>query len=254
VDAIYIVVSTKEVSLMARTPVLPRFDIPRAGRALSTLMANPDDLPQVFTLIESLSGTAPHRLLLGFKLSKHGRRLLRERPDIAPILADRDGLRALPDGSLGRAYLAFVEAEGISPAGIRAASLEGMSGGPRLASFEYLHMRMRDTHDVWHAATGYKGDVLGELALLAFTLGQHWNTGVAFIVFAGLLKGLGRGEWRLLLDGHRRGRAAAWLPAEDWESLLPLPLAEVRARLSLGAPAEYTPVRTAELRAEGVLA
>jgi len=239
---------------MARAPYLPRFNLPRAGRALATLLDDPDDLPQVFTLIEALSGTAPHRLLLGFKLSKHGSRLLRERPDISKLLADRDALRALPAGSLGRAYLAFVEAEGISPAGIRSASLEGMSGDARFETFDYLHMRMRDTHDVWHAATGYKGDVLGELALLAFTLGQHWNTGVAFIVVAAVLKGLGRGEWRLILDGHRRGRAAAWLPAQDWESLLPLPLAEVRKRLSLEAPAEYTPVRTADLRAEGVLA
>jgi ubiquinone biosynthesis protein COQ4 len=239
---------------MARSPILPRFDLPRAARALSTLLENPDDLPQVFTLIESLSGTAPHRLLLGFRLRKAGAKLLRERPDIAPLLSDREGLRKLPAGSLGRAYLAFVEAEGISPAGIKEASLEGMSEKPRIASFEYLHIRMRDTHDVWHAATGYKGDVLGELALLAFTLGQHWNTGVAFIVFAGLLKGLGRGEWRVILDGHLRGRAAEWLPAQDWESLLPLPLEEVRARLGLRAPAEYTPIRTADLRADGTLA
>jgi ubiquinone biosynthesis protein COQ4 len=239
---------------MARSPVLPRFDLPRAGRALSTLLDNPDDLPQVFTLIESVSGTAPHRLYLGFKMSAAGARLLRERPDIAKVLADRDGLRALPAGSLGRAYLAFVESEGISPAGIREASLEGTSHRPKLASFEFLHMRMRDTHDLWHAVTGYKGDVLGELALLAFTLGQHWNSGVAFIVVAGLIKGLGRGEWRLVWDGHRRGRAAAWLPAQDWESMLALPLAEVRERLSIGAPAVYTPVRTSELRAEGLLA
>ena len=33
-------------------------------------------------------------------------------------------LRALPEGSLGRAYLSFVESEGISPEGIRDASLE----------------------------------------------------------------------------------------------------------------------------------
>jgi ubiquinone biosynthesis protein COQ4 len=239
---------------MTLSAVLPRFNLPRAGRALSTLLDNPDDLPQVFTLIESLSGTAAHRLFIGFKLSKTGARLLREQPDIAPLLADRDALRALPEGSLGRAYLAFVESEGISPEGIQAASDVGMSKAPRLAVFEYLHRRMRDTHDLWHAATGYKGDVVGELSLLAFGLGQHWNTGIAFIVFAGVLKGLGRGEWRVILDGHRRGRGAAWLPAQDWESLLALPLREVRERLSLGAPAVYTPVRTSDLRADGLIA
>jgi ubiquinone biosynthesis protein COQ4 len=232
--------------------VLPRFDLPRAGRALAALIRDPDDLPQVFTLIESMSGTAPHRLLFAFRRSESGARLLRDRPDIVPLLSDRAGLRALPEGSLGRAYLAFVESEGISPAGIKTAS-EGLVIDPRRAAFAFLHQRMRDTHDLWHAATGYKGDVLGEASLLAFTLAQNWNTGIAFIVAAALLKGFGRLETKVIRDGYRRGREAAWLPAQDWESLLPLPLDEVRTRLKLGAPAVYTPVRTSELRAAGMI-
>ena len=237
---------------MLTSLALPRYDFPRAGRALAALLRDPDDLPQVFTLIDSISGTAPHRLLRGFQRSPVGARLLRERVDIAVTLCDREALRALPAGSLGRAYLAFVEREGISAEGIRQAS-EVQCDRPRPAAFAYLHERMRDTHDLWHAATGYGGDVLGELSLLAFTLGQHWNIGVALIVLAGVLKGLGRGETATIRDGFKRGRAAAWLPAQDWESLLALPLDEVRERLKLGAPPQYAPIRTAELRAEGLL-
>ena len=231
---------------------LPRYDFPRAGRALGKLLRDPDDLPQVFTLIDAISGTAPYRLLRGFRQTAIGARLLRERPDIAPLLCDRASLRALPEGSLGRAYLAFVEREGISAEGIREASL-GQPDRARCAELDFLRQRMRDTHDLWHTATGYQGDVLGELALLAFTLGQHWNTGIALIVLTGMLKGLGRGETAVIREGWRRGRAAEWLPAQDWESLLPLPLEEVRARLRLGAPPRYVPIRTAQLRAEGVL-
>jgi ubiquinone biosynthesis protein COQ4 len=215
-------------------------------------MRDPDDLPQVFTLIEAISGTAPHRLLRGFGRTAAGRRILREEPDIVPILADRSTLRALPEGSLGRAYLAFVESEGISAEGIRDASLKNRKLSVPEA-FAYLHGRMRDTHDLWHAATGYKGDVRGELALLAFTLAQNWNAGVALIVATAIVRGLGGGATEMIRDGYRRGRAAAWLPSQDWESLLPLPLHEVRARLKLGAPAEYVPLRTTELRAQGVL-
>jgi ubiquinone biosynthesis protein COQ4 len=231
---------------------LPHYDLPRAGRALSALMRDPDDLPQVFTLIESISGTAPHRLLRKFRRSEVGRRILRDEPNIVPVLADRASLRALPEGSLGRAYLAFVESEGISPEGIRDASLRNREREVPEA-FAYLHCRMRDTHDLWHAATGYKGDVRGELALLAFTLAQNWNTGVALIVVTAIVKGLGGGATEMILDGYRRGRDAAWLPAQDWESLLPLPLATVRARLELGAPAQYIALRTTELRAQGML-
>jgi ubiquinone biosynthesis protein COQ4 len=230
--------------------VLPRFDLLRAGRALAVLLRDPDDLPQVFTLIDSISGTAPHRLLFAFRRTESGTRLLRDRPDILPILADRPTLRALPEGSFGRAYLAFVESEGITPEGIKSAS-QGIT--PRTGAFAFLNQRMRDTHDLWHAATGFKGDVLGEASLLAFTLAQHWNTGVAFIVVAALLKGFGRMETAVIRDGFRRGRAAAWLPAQEWESLLPLPLEEVRARLQLGAPPVYTPIRSSQLRAEGVI-
>ncbi len=231
---------------------LPHYDLPRAGRALSALMRDPDDLPQVFTLIESISGTAPHRLLRRFRGTDAGRRILREEPDIVPVLANREALRAMPEGSLGRAYLAFVESEGISAEGIRDASVKNRERRIPEA-FAYLHCRMRDTHDLWHAATGYKGDVRGELALLAFTLAQNFHIGVALILGTAIVKGLGSGATPMILEGYRRGRAAAWLPPQDWESLLPLPLHEVRSRLKLGAPAEYVPLRTTELRAQGVL-
>jgi ubiquinone biosynthesis protein COQ4 len=234
---------------------LPRFDLPRAGRALAAIMRNPDDLPQVFTLIESMSGTAPHRLLRRFKRNPTGAAILREERNIVPLLADREGLAALPEGSLGRAYLAFVESEGISAQGIVDASVTGevASGSYRAEAFRYIHMRMRDTHDIWHAATGYKGDVVGELALLAFTLAQNWNSAVAMIILAALAKGLTGGDVRTVVDGFRRGRAAEWLPSQDWESLLPLPVDEVRRRLHLGPPAIYAERRTTELRAQGVI-
>ena len=238
---------------MSGSFVLPRFDILRGGRALAALLRNPEDLPQVFTLIDAISGTAPHRLLLGFKLRKSGRRLLRDRPDILPRLADRASLRALPAGSLGRAYLGFVEAEGISPEGIRDASAQGVEAPTRSEVFGYLRTRMRDTHDLWHAVTGYQGDVLGELSLLAFTLGQHWNTGVAAIVAAALVKGFGSTDTRVIREGFVRGRGASWLPAEEWETLLPLPVDEVRARLGIGPPPVYEPVRTVDLRAQGLV-
>jgi ubiquinone biosynthesis protein COQ4 len=238
---------------MNSTFALPHFDLPRAGRALSALLRDPDDLPQVFTLIDAISGTAPHRLLRGFRRSESGARLLRDRPDIVPLLSNRDWLRSLPEGSLGRAYLAFVESEGISADGIRTASIEGVSRERRPADFIYLHHRMRDTHDLWHALTGYKGDVLGELALLAFILGQHWNTGIALIIGAALLKGWSTDVSRMVRDGYRRGREAEWLPAQEWESLLALPLTTVRGRLKIADPPRYTPLRTTQLRAQSVL-
>lgn len=222
----------------------------RALRAARILARNPDDLPQVFTILESLQGRNLHRVRARMLQSPGGRRLLEGKPDIVDRLADRAALARLPEGSLGRAYLAFVESENISAEGIRAAAAEGkVREVPFPPPYDYVNARMRDTHDLWHAVVGYRGDVLGEAALLAFTLAQVKAPGIALITAIGLLKTRGFPEARaLILDGFRRGREAAWLPAQEWESLLALPLTEVRRGLTLGAPPVYTPVRSSELR------
>jgi len=226
----------------------------RAMRAARILAADPDDLPQVFTIIESLSADTLSRIARRMNASERGRRLLAERPDIVDRLADREGLARLPEGSLGRAYLAFVEREKISADGIRAAAKQGATHASELpAPLDYVHARMRDTHDLWHAATGYAGDVLGELALLAFIFAQTHNPGVALILAVGVSKTLGFADGpsarKTMRDGFRRGRKAAWLPDQDWEAMLALPLEDVRRRLRLEEPAEYTQVRSAEIKA-----
>lgn len=242
------------MSLAAVIPPLPRVQVLRAGRALAKLLRDPDDLPQVFTIIESMSGTAIHRLVLGFNLGTEGRKLLKERPDLGAILADRARLRAMPEGSLGRAYLAFVEAEGISAEGIRDASQVGRQPANLNAQFGFVRDRMRDTHDLWHAVTGYKGDVLGELSLLAFGLAHNWNIAIAAIVVAGILKGYGTSDVGMIADGYLRGRKTSrWFPALAWEALLERPLEEVRRELGVSAVPAYAPVRTTELRAQGVI-
>src|SRR5690242_8484573 len=145
----------------------------RAFHAARILASDPDDLPQVFTIIESLSADTLHRIAARMKRSETGRRLLATRPDIVERLADRAALAKLPEGSLGRTYLAFVEREKISADGIRAAASRGMTSWDALpAPLDFVHARMRDTHDLWHAVTGYSGDVLGESALLAFIFAQ----------------------------------------------------------------------------------
>ncbi len=242
-------------------PTRSQLEPRRALRAIRALLDNPEDLPQVFTIIESLSGPAPALLLGRFRRTPSGARILDQRPDIVTILDDRDGLRRLPEGSLGRAYLGFVESENISAAGIRAASAAGGFRPPRSSEFEFVKDRLRDTHDLWHALTGYQGDLVGEAALLSFILAQTWNPGVAFIVATALVKTHGqpdpaqRSEMRrLIVDGFRRGRAAAWLPAQEWEVLLARPLDDVRHRLGIEPPPNYEPVRPADLRAAAMAA
>ncbi len=227
-----------------------RVEAPRAVRAAQALFADPDDLPQVFTLIEALSLNTLARLERKMQRRDGGRQLLRTRSAITALLEDREALRRLPEGSLGRAYLAFLESEGITAAGIREASTRGENRHRHLTPGQaYVGDRLRDTHDLWHAVTGYCGDVLGETALLAFSFAQTWNPGIAIVLVVGLLKIRNAPAARaLVLDGFRRGRRAEWLPGEVWEELLAQPVAVVRERLNVGAPPVYTPVRSSELR------
>jgi ubiquinone biosynthesis protein COQ4 len=233
-----------------------QFEPRRALRAARILSADPDDLPQVFTIIESLSVDTLHRIAARMKRSPSGRRMIAARPDIVARLADREALARLPEGTLGRVYLDFVTRENISADGIRAAATQGMAHAADMpAPLDWVHARMRDTHDLWHAVTGYSGDVLGETALLAFTFAQTWNPGIALIIAIGLSKtvnapnGNGAESRRTILDGFRRGAKAEWLAGQEWESLLELPIDEVRRRLSLEAPRVYQEVRSSELKA-----
>jgi ubiquinone biosynthesis protein COQ4 len=227
----------------------------RALRAARALATDPDDLPKVFTIIEALSGNTLHRTARRMREGAAGRRMLATRPDVVARLADREALARLPEGTLGRAYLSFVERESISPEGIMAAGEKGMTKEvPMPAPLDWVHGRMRDTHDLWHAAVGYSGDVLGETALLAFTFAQTWNPAIALIIAIGLTKTMhsplgGAAARQTILEGFRRGRKAAWLPGQEWEEMLALPIAEVRRRLSLGAPPVYTEIRSAEIKA-----
>ena len=131
--------------------------------AARILASDPDDLPKVFTVIESLSVDTLDRIARRLRKSEAGRKMIASRPDIVDRLADRDALARLPAGSLGRAYLAFVERENISADGIRAAATAGMAHAADMpAPIDQVHARMRDTHrDLSHAATGYSGDIVG---------------------------------------------------------------------------------------------
>lgn len=226
----------------------------RAGGAVTALLRNPDDLTQVFAIIDSLSHPTHRRVLRRLRGTEQGRALIAERPNLAARLADRQALARLPDGSLGRAYLDFMEREGISVDGILAASKAGERDVHTSADLAFVPERLRDTHDLWHAVTGYHGDLVGELCLLAFTFAQTGNPALALIVTGGWAKGFLRGRLGMVRDAYRRGRSASWLPAVAWEELLPLPLTAVRAALGVDDAPSYTPVRSHELRAQGKLA
>jgi ubiquinone biosynthesis protein COQ4 len=225
----------------------PRLRPWKAARAMRALLRDPDDTARVFDVIQALGGRSGERAFERFRSSEVGARVLRERRDLLAALSDREALLALPPGSLGRSYAEFMGREQISARGLAEASLAAGPPDPALSAERRLFgARLRDMHDLWHVVTGYGRDLLGEATLLAFSYAQTRNRGVGFIVATAWWRARRAPAFRRMLrDGYRRGRRAAWLPAQDWEALLARPLAQVRAELRVGEPPRYEPVRSA---------
>lgn len=220
-----------------------------AARALRAIFADPDDTKQVFRIIEALQGPSLARTHSRLRQTDSGRKLLRERPDLLPLLCDRGWLASLPDGTLGRAYLDFVRAEGITADGLVEASLVRTPMDD--SGLSWVRDWLRDTHDVWHAVLGYRGDVVGESALLAFSHTETGNWGVGLVAAVAWIK-LGRetdpalGAQHTVAEGRRIAQNCAWFVDVPWHEWLERPLEDVRRDLGITKPVEYHPIAASE--------
>ena len=213
-----------------------------AAKALVRTFRDEDSTEAGARFVSALDGNTRERNFQRFRSDPIGARILAERPSLVDRLCDREGLRALPEGTLGRAYLEFVEAEQISSEGLLEVVREASTRGDLDEERRFAEARFVCMHDLAHVATGYSRDILGELALMSFTFQQDRIPG--FAVFLGLAYAFGGlrvpGTRELIRHGWKRGRDAVWLRAQNWEELLELPLEEVHERLRIGPPPVYT--------------
>ncbi len=220
-----------------------------ALRALRNLIADPERTDEVFVITRALAGDSIERGHARFARTEVGRAVLTERRDLVARLSDRAALALLPEGSLGRAYLKFAEAAGITADGLVEASEPVDGQYSYLTEDEGLYgRRLRDQHDLWHVVTGYSTRPFGEVCVVAFSHAQTHNLGLGVIALIGAMKVASEARkagqpasaiFKAAWQGWRNGRRAEWLPAQDWEALLAEPLASVRARLGLRAPTRF---------------
>lgn len=215
-----------------------------AFKALRALLRDKEDTAQVFRIVDALGGPAFAKLYRRFRQNPGALGLLGRERSLCDVLSDRAYLGSLPEGSLGRAYLAFVEREQLTADGLVAASEEGQPN--RLVEDPLMRRfgeRLRDSHDLYHVLGQYGRDGMGEVCVLAFTHGISGNPGLLLVILGGIHKfrqelpnqpimGMAWQAWKI-------GRAATFLPAADWEALLPLPINEVRRQLNIGTPTLY---------------
>ena len=227
--------------------VQPRFRPFKAWSHMQKLLENKEDTEQVFHIIEALNGRAQVSNLANFADSEAGKTLLLRKEYLPPLLDDHAWIRDLPEGTVGRAYIDFMEREGLSAQGLVDES-EKMR--LRRGDVEYdddlkwYGNRLRDTHDLFHVLTGYGRDALGEACVLGFTYSQNPGLGVIFIAFMAarqLNKHLPKEAHIMdcLWEAKRNGKAASRIIREDIIALLHEPLEDARKRLNIARPAAY---------------
>jgi ubiquinone biosynthesis protein COQ4 len=216
----------------------------RAVRNFQKLMNDKEDTAAVFKIFESLPSKDFLTRVADLSLSERGEHLRSTEPFLPEILDDHAALRRTPKGSLAHAYCDFMEAEGLSAAGLVAES--DRAGRPRYPDLvEWFINRSRDTHDLFHILTGYGRDALGEASVLLFTHGQSPSQGHLLIGYAGAanIKKMAKGSrapiFGAVREAHRTGKGAPQLMAQPIRQLLERPLADVRAELRIPEPDQY---------------
>ena len=212
---------------------------------MQNLIADKEDTSQVFQIVEALNGNAVVRDFERFMASEIGPQLLAERQFLPDMLDDHAPIEQLPEGTVGRAYLTFMQREGLSAAGLVAESEIQRDNDAEYDDDLLWYMnRLRDTHDLYHVLTGYNRDALGEASLLGYTHGQHRGRGISFIAFMGgreISKHAPR-EARIkdvIAEGRRNGKAAKRIIEQDISALLREPIDAARARLNIAKPVLY---------------
>lgn len=229
----------------------------KAWRHFRQLIANKEDTEQVFHILEALRDNRFAQSAERFFAEPVGKKLLAERQYLPAILDDHAKLRRLPEGSVGRVYVDFMEREGLTAQGLVDEFDKFRLGQPRYDDMLELYgNRLRDTHDLFHILTGYGRDALGEQCVLAFSYSQTPSWGTLFIAWAGareIRKGFGNRYpiYGAVREGQRIGRVARQIAHQDIEALLAEPIDAARKRLGIAEPTVYNQVH-AMMRADGI--
>jgi ubiquinone biosynthesis protein COQ4 len=195
------------------------------------LVKHPEHLGRVFEISDALTHQRMDVLAKmrdHFATSPVGREAIREKHRLRFDLRDLD---ALPRGTLGRAFADHMRANGLDPAAIPTLRGDG--------DLMFVRAHLYETHDVWHAVTGYDTDVAGELGLQAFYAAQAPG-GLPLVLLAmGFLNtaiySLDDRERRLdaIARGWDMGRRASPLFGVRWDKLWTTEIGEVRRSLGI---------------------
>jgi len=235
----------------------PKWHFVKAWRHFSNVRKDKEQTDEIIGVFDALPWRAAAESASSFLRSSQGQAIYQSEPYLPDILDDHIALRQTPKGSFAHAYCDFMEREGLSAAGLVAATGNDRNGQPLFNDgVEWYNDRLRDIHDILHILTGYERDPLGEQCLLAYLFHQRPSLGHLAISTAGtlLMKVQLKTEapiLRALFEAHRHGRLCTRIVEQSIREILPLPLTEVRERYNVPEPLWYKKVHDV-WKSEGV--
>lgn len=206
----------------------------RALLSLVRLIRDPNRLGEVFSLADHLlDASTPERRaeLIDHirRASPQAARAFAERPRVGKF--DLKELAALPKGSLGQVFAAHMEKNGLDPSALPSI--------PSRTDVEFFRAHLYETHDIWHAVTGFGTTVAEELGLQAFYLAQIPGGLPAAILGGGmfnmLIFNMDERDVRMnaIVRGWMLGKRAQAFFGVHWGELWSVPVVEVRRRLGV---------------------
>lgn len=201
---------------------------------LARLIQNPRKFSELRMKVITRSYSTP--------IAQASRRALLNDLDISKLVKERywgewpnvSFLTELPDGTLGKEFITLLASTDYQslPNPILTNSMADDE--------EWLHYRLRHTHDIWHVVTGFPTTFAGEAALHAFMVMQLRWPGSLLLICAYLmercLKGPAPGEIDIGLAiafGLQLGFICAPMASQRWEEGWDWPLTKWRSLLGI---------------------
>lgn len=177
-----------------------------AWDAIRALIGNEKDPVAGATLNLCLNSGRYEKLARQLARTEEGRRFLEDRIPLDGSALRFEMLADLAPGSIGHELVRHFHQNGITP-------YDSPFAGK--TDVEFLSNRHREIHDIAHVLTGYRTDIVGEMELQAFMLGNLGIPSAALLLLFSLvhvvskLKNVGLADYlRRLNAAYRRGKAS----------------------------------------------
>ena len=169
-----------------------------------------------------------------------GRRILRDRPRITSQTLKVEELRKLPENSVGRAYVGWLDREGVDP--------DTRESVAYIEDEEcaYVMQRYRESHDFLHAVTGLPVIVEGEVAVKGFEFANTVlpMTGLSLAAYIRLKRKEKGRFWATYFPwALRSGLRSEEVINVYWEEKLDKNVGELRTELGIEKPPDLRETR-----------